>query len=282
MRSISPACGRSSEDIVFELADRASTGGRRPLILGLCGAQGSGKSTLTRGLAERFRASGRTVAHLSLDDLYLTRAERLTLARDVHALLATRGVPGTHDVALGLRLFRDIDSGLPVMLPRFDKAVDDRAPAKAWECVAGPIDVLIFEGWCVGARPQSEAALEPPINDLERRDDPSAVWRHFVNERLSREYQQLFERIDIQVLLAAPDFGVVEQWRKEQERELRARVGQLAPGLLSDVQLREFIQHYERLTRHILREMPHRADLVIDLDPDRAPIGMWYAVPVRR
>src|SRR6185437_8649015 len=75
-----------------------------PLVLGLCGAQGSGKSILARSLADRFASRGRRVAVLSLDDLYLTKAERSRLAQEVHPLLGTRGVPGTHDVALGLQI----------------------------------------------------------------------------------------------------------------------------------------------------------------------------------
>ena len=240
--------------------------GRRPLVLGLCGAQGSGKSTLAAGLVEAARARGLAAATLSLDDLYLTRAERAVLAREVHPLLATRGVPGTHDVALGLGLLARIDAGEAVHLPRFDKATDDRAPEASWTALPGPLDLLVFEGWCVGAVAEKEAALADPVNALERHEDADARWRTWVNAQLAGDYQHLFARIDALVLLAAPAFEVVFEWRLEQERT--------GAGVMDAAQIAHFIQHYERLTRYILAEMPDRADLVIHLDRDRRPVGV--------
>lgn len=245
----------------------------RPLVLGLCGAQGSGKSTLAAGLADRCRASGIATAVLSIDDLYLTRAEREALARDVHPLLRTRGVPGTHDVRLGLKLFDELSSGQPIRLPRFDKAQDDRAAPEQWEDVASGTEVLIFEGWCVGAWPEPDPALVDPINTLERDEDRNGTWRTFANAALAGDYQTLFARVDLLTLLAAPDFTVVHAWRTEQERDLRLAGHPDAVGVMSDFQVTRFVQHYERLTRHILTEMPARADIVISLADDRRPVG---------
>lgn len=239
-------------------------------MLGLCGAQGSGKSTLAAQLAASGRDEGLTIVSLSLDDLYLTRAEREALARDIHPLLRTRGVPGTHDVALGLRLFDELDRGRPALLPRFDKATDDRCPQTQWEAAPEATDLLIFEGWCVGARPQPDAMLADPINSLEREEDAQGAWRRFVNDGLAGDYQQLFARIDLLVLLAAPSFDVVQGWRIEQERELRATSSEPKSRAMSDGEIARFIQHYERLTRHILAEMPDRADLVLRLNEDRS------------
>lgn len=238
----------------------------RPFVLGLCGAQGSGKSTLAAGLAERFERT----AILSLDDLYRTKAERVALARTTHPLLATRGVPGTHDVALGLATFDALGRGEAAALPRFDKACDDRAPTGRWGHAPAGTRLLIFEGWCIGAQPQPEAALIEPINALEREEDAGGLWRRAVNAALAGEYQRLFARIDRLMLLAAPGFEVVRGWRIEQERELRARAAPDAPGLMGDAEVARFIQHYERLTRHILAEMPARADCVARLAADRS------------
>lgn len=243
---------------------------RRPLVLGICGAQGSGKSTLSDGLAARARAYGLRVAVLSLDDLYLTKGERTVLARDVHPLLATRGVPGTHDIDLGLSVLDALTRPGRVLLPRFDKAVDDRAPTGV--LVDGPVDLVLLEGWCVGALPQGTAALATPANTLERTRDPDGRWRRHVNERLAGEYQRLFARLDALILLAAPDFAVVRDWRIQQEESLRARLrdtGSSTCQTMTDAQVTAFIQFYERLTRHILTEMPGRADLVLRLDADR-------------
>jgi D-glycerate 3-kinase len=241
----------------------------RPLVVGICGAQGSGKSTLANGLLRGLREAGIAAATLSIDDLYLTLAERERLAREVHPLLRTRGVPGTHDVDLGLSVIADIDARRPTLLPRFDKSRDDRAPVERWDAVDEPLDVLLFEGWCVGAHPQPAEALIEPINALERDEDPDGRWRRYVNAALEGRYRPLFDRIDFLALLAAPGFEVVRAWRIQQENDLRAHSAPGAPGVMTDDQIARFIQHYERLTRHILAEMPGRADVTIALDADR-------------
>jgi D-glycerate 3-kinase len=242
---------------------------RRPLVFGLCGSQGSGKSTLARALAHRFP---RTVV-LSLDDFYLTRAERMRLAHEVHPLLAVRGVPGTHDIGLACSVFAALDRGEVVPLPRFDKATDDRVDPALWQLAPEEVDLVIFEGWCVGACPQPEAALEAAVNLLEKEEDPAAVWRRYVNAQLAGPYQRLFSRIDRLALLRAPDWQRVYAWRLQQEQELR-RSGATGEGLMDEEEVRRFISYYERLTRYILDEMPARADLVLQLDPDRDCISV--------
>lgn len=243
----------------------------RPVIIGLCAAQGAGKTTLASAIVDACRDAGLNGAMLSIDDLYLTRADRRDLAASVHPLLMTRGVPGTHDVPLGLATFAALRRGEPAPLPRFDKATDDRAPRDAWAQAAAGCEVLIFEGWCVGAVPEGHDALADPVNDLEAREDPEAVWRGHVNAALAGRYRDLFGGIDRQVLLAAPGFGVVSAWRLQQERELAASRPDGAQ-VMDDAAVERFIAHYERLTRHILREMPHRADLLVELDAGRRPI----------
>lgn len=251
----------------------AKQAARRPFVLGICGAQGSGKSTLSEALADRMRVEGVATAVLSIDDLYRTRAERAALARDVHPLFAVRGVPGTHDVALGLDILAALDAGRAAALPRFDKARDDRAPADDWDVVPGDIALLILEGWCVGARPETEAALVEPVNDLEREEDADGRWRRAVNVALAGDYQALFARIDLLVLLAAPGFEAVRDWRVEQEHALARAAGTDTEGVMSDAEVERFIRFYERLTRHILAEMPDRADLMIRLARDRTPLS---------
>lgn len=252
-----------------DIAARAGTGG---FLIGVCGAQGSGKSTLAAVLGRLLELRGLRVANLSLDDLYLTHSERAALGARVHPLLATRGVPGTHDVALGLRLLADLRRPGKHVLPTFDKAVDDRGEGRVFE---GPADVVLFEGWCVGALPQPASDLTAPINALERERDPDGIWRGYVNEALAGEYQALFGQMDRLVLLRAPSFEAVLGWRLEQERKLRdrlAREGRSIDRAMSDEQVAAFIQHYERLTRWILTEMPGRADVVVRLYESRRPL----------
>lgn len=252
---------------------KLSVWGRHPLVVGVCGSQGSGKSTVCKTLTTRLTESGLKVANLSLDDLYLPLAERVTLAKHVHPLLKTRGVPGTHDIKLGVHTLHALAHGGCVPLPRFDKAIDDRRPKEEWDSIEGPAQVVLFEGWCVGARPQTLDALDRPVNALEANEDVDGRWRRYVNDALGGEYQRLFAKIDFLVLLASPSFDVVLKWRTQQEHDLRAQTTGDSSGVMSDAALVRFIQHYERLTRHILIEMPGRADLVIRLGADRSVVS---------
>jgi len=241
-----------------------------PLIVGVTGPQGSGKSTLAAQMPTALAAHGLGAAVLSLDDLYLTRAERQRLAREVHPLLATRGVPGTHDVALGAQVLASLGRPGETLVPSFDKAADDRRPPDQWTRVNGPVDVIVFEGWCVGARPQPPRALAAPVNDLERDRDPDGVWRRHANDALAGPYRALFDPIGFQALLLAPGFDVVLGWREQQEHELIARGGKGQ----SDAELAVFVQYYERLTRWMAEEMPARADAVARLDAKREVVEL--------
>lgn len=247
----------------------------RPLIVGICGSQGSGKSTLSRRLAEHFEEGGVRVAVLSLDDLYLSREARVRLADSVSPMFATRGVPGTHDVALGEAVLDALKAGWPVHLPRFDKASDQPAPQGDWPLVEGA-DLILFEGWCIGAIPQADYELREPVNNLEATLDAQGVWRRHVNDALKGPYRQLFSKMDRLILLAAPDFTVVTEWRTQAEHELRDRLkreGRTGTRVMTDSEVARFVLHYERLTQAILREMPPRADLTLKLDAGRRVIS---------
>jgi D-glycerate 3-kinase len=242
---------------------------KRCAVVGLSGAQGSGKTTIARYAARLLEQRGLRAVALSLDDFYLTRNARQRLAREVHPLLAVRGPPGTHDVGLAGAAIDQLRSKGKVSLPRFDKASDNRAPRASWPTVASPVDVIILEGWCVGAVSQGRAALATPVNDLECEEDPKAIWRTYVNDQLDGPYQALFGKLHDLVLLEAPSFEVVAGWREEQEAKLRAK----GAGGMSPDEVARFVAYYERLTRWMLSEMPSRADWVVPLDAERNPYG---------
>lgn len=247
----------------------------QPLIVGICGTQASGKSTACAQLADHFRSEGLTVGVLSLDDLYLGRSVRADLASRVHPLLATRGPPGTHDSALGITVLDAVRRGETVALPRFDKRLDEQLPADQWPDLVGPADLLLFEGWCVGARAQDDADLALPVNALERDEDRDCVWRRFFTAHLNGTTGELFGRIDRLVYLRPPDFDVVLRWRCEQEHGyLASDRPEGAPAAMTDEQVARFIAHYERMTRHIMDEMPPRAGLVLQLDERRAVVSV--------
>ncbi len=247
----------------------------RPLLVALNGSQGSGKSTLAAWLCLVLRNAGLTAVSVSLDDFYLTRAQRQTLAQTVHPLLATRGVPGSHDVALmqatlhGL-LGWDQAPGRTVLVPSFDKALDERTDKAHWHRIGAPVDVVIWEGWCLGASAQPASALATAVNDLEAHEDPQGVWRHYVNRALAQDYQPLFNQVDYWAMLLAPGFESVYQWRLEQEQKLAQKVkGQSAPGLMSKADIARFIGFYQRLTEVCLDTLPSRVDGCFRLDEAR-------------
>jgi D-glycerate 3-kinase len=241
-----------------------------PFLLGINGAQGTGKSTLAGYLSLAIGGSGeRNVAILSIDDFYLTRAERQSLAAQVHPLLAVRGVPGTHDMPMlrdCLGRLRSLRAGERCRVPRFDKAADDRCPEASWPEIEGSVDLVILEGWCVGSVPEPDAALETPVNALEETQDPEGRWRRYVNTRLASDYRAAFATLDALVFLQAPGFDAILRWRTEQERKLAAAAGPHAPGIMSDDGVREFIRYFERITRHDLETVRSNADIVLELD----------------
>ncbi|HJP67561.1 MAG TPA: kinase [Sphingomicrobium sp.] len=257
--------------LVDAIRRRLTTWPRKPLVVGLCGAQGSGKSTVSAALTANFKGS----VTFSIDDLYLGRAARSALAKRIHPLLATRGVPGTHDPMLGVEVLDTLKRGRSVAIPHFDKASDDRVPCEEWSHVEPGCELVIFEGWCVGARPQEAVDLVAPVNALEAEEDSDGRWRRFVNDELAGAYQQLFSCIDMLVLLAAPSWETILGWRLQQEHELSAERPNGA-GVMDDHQVARFVSHYERLTRHILAEMPGRADVLVYLNQSRECVGAEY------
>lgn len=235
-----------------------------PWLLGLAGAQGSGKSTL----AWRFAEARSDVAAFSLDDVYLPAVARAELASAVHPLLATRGVPGTHDLTLldqTLAALAAANEGDRTQLPAFDKLADDRLPREQWPVFVGRPAIILVEGWCIGATPESPPALAEPLNALERENDADSCWRRYVNDQLAEPYAALFARFDAIAYLRAPSFDCVLDWRCEQQEGLLGRP--LEPGERDGIA--RFVAHFERITRHMI-DGGVRADVIADLAPDRS------------
>ena len=249
-------------------------GAGRPVLVAVNGSQGSGKTTVCDYLRASLEADyGLAVVSLSLDDFYLTRDQRQKLARTVHPLRATRGVPGSHDMKL---LNHTLDALLnpaaidPVVIPRFDKALDDRRPQARWDRVTGGVDLVLLEGWCMGAAAQTVEQLDQPVNALEREEDPDGHWRRYVNAVLAREFEPLYRRVDQWVMLRAPSFDCVYRWRTEQERKLATSAAAGASDRIMDAaQLSRFIQYYQRLTDYCLEQLPAKVHHLYTLDERR-------------
>ena len=245
----------------------------RPLVLGINGAQGSGKSTLAQVL-ERIcrRCHGLPTARLSIDDVYLPLAQRQHMAATVHPLLITRGVPGTHDLALAHAVLDRLAQPGPCSMPTFAKAIDDRLPPARWPSITGPARVILFEGWCVGCRPEPAERLAQPVHALESSEDGEGCWRRFVNDQLAGPYAALFARLDCLLMLHAPDIDAVHRWRGRQEQRLATTA--TGPGVLDHAGLRRFISHFERLTRWQWQDLPEIAAARIVLDGDQRMVEM--------
>ena len=229
-----------------------------PRRVGLAGGQGAGKSTLSSAIVAAGQYFGLRVVSLSIDDFYLTRSEREALADRVHPLLATRGPPGTHDVSLCESVMDALDADGVVTVPIFDKGLDNRAPKTL--NVQAPADVVLLEGWCVGARPEPAERLDPPINALEAESDSEGHWRRHINEALTTEYAPLFGTLDELIFLRVPNLDAVIRWRLQQED---ARSPELR---LDEAAVAHFVAHYQRLTRWMLEDLPGRADVLVELD----------------
>lgn len=263
--------GRAHPDLVDLVGGLIANGPKdRPPLIAVVGAQGSGKTTLARAAADRFGA-----AQISIDDVYLTRAEREAMARDVHRLFLTRGPPGTHDLGLLQRLIDDLSAAGPddeTAIPDFDKRGDDRWPVERWRAFQGRPSAILIDAWCLGAPPEPEAALADPINALEREHDPGGRWRRAVNAFVAGPYADFAARFDAILFLQAPGFEVVLDWRCQQESDLLG----VAPDDLPQDERRRlagFIQYFERITRRMLTDGV-RSSVTVKLDRNRQPLAI--------
>ena len=234
-------------------------------LAGVAGGQGAGKSTLGRLLTSAGAFHGQRVAVLSIDDFYLTKAERERLATEVHPLFGTRGPPGTHAIGLLLETLEALMGGGDVAVPRFDKGIDDRAGEMT---VAGPVDVVVLEGWCVGAPPRPASESLAPINALERESDVDGAWRNAIDDALRGPYADLNEALDAVVYLKVPDLDAVRRWRLQQERERPE-----AQRMTAD-EVAHFVAHYERITRRMLAVLPSTADVTVELGEDHGIVAL--------
>ena len=240
-------------------------------VFAIAGLQGTGKSTLSAQVADLATGEGRKVVSLSIDDFYLGHEARQRLGREIHPLCATRGVPGTHDVALACEVLDALAAGRRTALPRFDKIADDREPESRWP-VVDHADLTILEGWFLKVPAEDDAALADPINALERNEDPDGTWRRWSNDALAKDYPALWKRLPRLLFLQGPGFDIVPRWRWEQEQTLQAQHPDRKA--MTHRQVMRFVQFFERVSRQAMRTLPRIADRTIRLDAERHPIAM--------
>ena len=243
---------------------------KRPLIIGLAGGQGSGKTTissiLTLILQKYFKLN---VFKVSIDDFYKTRKDRNLLSKNKHPLLMTRGVPGTHDIDLMLKFFKKVMSKnfKNLEVPKFNKAIDDRYKKSLWYKIKSKPDVIIFEGWCVGARAQTNKQLKKPINSLERIYDQRIEWRSYVNSQLKKKYKTLFKQLDGLLYLKAKNFDLLKKWRLKQERKLWVQTkNKKNLKIMSSGDVINFMQTYQRITQQMFKDAIKGSSVIMNLN----------------
>ncbi|POS85907.1 hypothetical protein EPUL_001620 [Erysiphe pulchra] len=211
---------------------------KSPLFIALNGIQGIGKSTLSSALARRLsdEHSLRTIV-ISIDDFYLPHSEQLSLAQANrnNKLVQHRGHPGTHDLSLAKRVLSALANGNMCQIPAYDKSAHhgngDRLPQLFWRVVNQTedvkIQVVIFEGWCIGFSPLPDDAVAWKQNQTTNKSLKNHDLNHllFINERL-KEYEEVFNAyFDGFVHIDAKDISYVYEWREEQEKILRQEKG---------------------------------------------------------
>ena len=243
---------------------------KKPYFVGLAGGQGTGKTTTSSLikiiLSKYFKLD---VFRISIDDFYKTRKERISLSKRIHPMLLTRGVPGTHDINMMLNFFKKSKSKKfkRLKLPIFNKAIDDRFSKKHWYDLKKKPDVIIFEGWCVGAKSEKNNTLKKTINSMEKTKDQKQIWRKYVNDQLKSKYKKLYSQLDCLIYLKARDFSLLQKWRLKQERKLRVKSKKnLNTKIMSKDNVLTFMQTYQRVTQNMFKYTPKYASVIINLN----------------
>ena len=243
---------------------------KKTLLVGLAGGQGTGKTTISTllklVLIKYFKLQ---VFKISIDDFYKTRKERILLSKKKHPLLLTRGVPGTHDIQLMINLFRKVKKNTfrSISIPKFDKSIDDRCKKNSWFKLKKKPDILILEGWCVGAKPENNKSLNRPINVLEKNADNKKIWRNYVNNQLKLKYSKLFDQLDSLLYLKAKNFKLLKKWRLKQEKKLKMKSGTKKNSkIMNEEEVETFMMTYQRITQNMFKYTPKYSSAVIDLN----------------
>ena len=254
--------------ICFWISKKAKK--KSPLIVGLAGGQGSGKTTISSILSLILKKYFKLkVFKISIDDFYKTKKQREILSKYKHSLLLTRGVPGTHDIKIMLDFFRKIKTKnfKSLKLPKFNKANDDRYKKKHWYKLKSRPDVVIFEGWCVGAKPQSLRLLKKPINAIEKTYDKSLKWRRFVNLQLKTNYKKLYSQLDSLLYLKVKNFNLLKKWRIKQEEKLWLKSkSRKNLKIMNKKEVINFMQTYQRITEQMFKDAPKYSSIIMNLN----------------
>ena len=240
---------------------------KKTKVIGLTGGQGTGKSTISNILKIILKeAYSLNTVIFSIDDFYKTLQERKKMSKKINSLFLTRGAPGTHDIKMLLQCIKNLKSNKfkKFIIPKFDKSIDDRSSKSKWLKVKKKPNIVIFEGWCVGATAQKNKDLNLPINKLEKQKDSKKIWRKKVNSELKKNYKKVFNLIDKLIFLKVPSFKYVLKWRLLQEKKLK--ITSKGNKTMTDKQIKNFVMYYERITKHMLKTLPKKSNITVSID----------------
>ena len=237
------------------------------VTVGLSGGQGAGKTTIASILKIILETKYNfNVVSFSIDDFYKTLKQRQNMAKITHKLFLTRGVPGTHDTKLLYKFFKNLRRKKfnPISIPQFDKSLDNKKKKNKWLKIKKKPDIIIFEGWCIGAKHQTNKILKKTMNKLEKLKDNNLTWRKKVNNELKNDYKKIFKNIDKLIFLQIPHFDYVYKWRLLQEKKLKYK--SVKAKIMNTNEIKKFIMFYERITKQMIKDLKYSADIVIKLD----------------
>ena len=228
------------------------------------GSQGIGKSSFINIISKTIeKFYDKKILLLSLDNYYLSKKQRLLLSKKIHKLLVTRGVPGTHNIKELVKNVKQFNQEkYPITTPLFDKLIDDRI--KLNKTIKTKCDILFLEGWCCGSSEIPKKFLYKNINNLEKINDPKNQWRNFYNKKLKIEYKKLFKLFDELIFLKTSSFDNVYKWRLKQEITNQSKNKRLKR--MSANEIKVFIQHYEKITKWMIKDLNKKAQIVIQFE----------------
>ena len=239
----------------------------RTLIQGILGSQGTGKTTLCIILRLILNYLGISVATLSIDDLYLTYAQRQALQQQDPRLI-WRGPPGTHDVNLGLEIIEQCltgDNSSKILMPRFDKSAFNGAGDRSTPEAVNKPDILLFEGWFVGVQPITEDCFNNPPAPILTSEDIQFAKDN--NQRL-KAYLPLWHKLDSLIVLYPENYRLSKQWRKEAEQKMIA-TGKTG---MSDEECDRFVEYFWKALHPelFIKPLLETADIVVGIKSDRS------------
>ena len=232
----------------------------------IAGSQGIGKTTFLKIIKDVFENElEKNVFSINLDNYYYDKQFRKKIAKKIHPLFNTRGVPGTHNIK---QLNKDVDSFMnskyPINIPIYDKLNDKKL--KKNNIIKKDCSILILEGWCVGCPPLNAKYLNKDINFLEKKFDKKKKWRNYYNIQLQSDYKKLFKKFNSTIYLRNKSFLQILNWRNNQEINLQKNKNLKNNLGMSKNEIERFIQYYEKITKWMMKEMPKKSNLIIDIN----------------